>query len=149
MKHLFVVLLMLLSFNLYSQTFTATTGISSGLEIDAAGNFTEVQGTFEIQPQLTVDKFTISAVGLTLIKKEVPTFYVGSEAGYVIWVNNTAQKNSVSLTSRYLYGSGGQQLLGAGLGYNIDRTIVKANGDWNYKMKTALVTLGVNYTFMK
>jgi hypothetical protein len=152
MKTLLIVLMALFfSVNAYSQDFTVTTGLSSGLNIDAQGNFTEVQGTFNVSPQLAFDKFTVSVVGLSLIQAELPIFYAGSELAYAFWQNNSTADNTIAVTGRYLYGSGGEQLFGVGLDYNISKanTAVNAKADWNYKMKTALVTLGISYEFLK
>jgi len=152
MKTLLIILIaFLFSANIYSQDFTVTTGVSSGLNIDAQGNFTQVQGTFDVSPQVTFDKFTVSVVGLSLIQAELPIFYGGSELAFVFWKNNTVADNTIAVTSRYLYGSGGEQLIGLGLDYNISKanTAVNAKADWNYKMKTALVTLGISYEFMR
>lgn len=148
---LVLLLTVLFTANVFSQDFSAETGVSSGLEIDDQGNFTTVQGTFSVTPQLAFDKFTVSGVALTLIQAELPIFYFGSELGYVFWQNNTQADNTVAATGRYLYGSGGEQLLGLGLDYNISKanTTVGVKGDWNYKMKTALVTLGIDYKFLK
>ena len=150
MKNLFVILILslLLTGNIYAQTFTATTGVSSGLEVDAKGNFTEIQGTFSLQPQIAFDKFTVSAVGLTLFKSQTPSFLVGSQLGYVVWTNPAPTANTVALTGRYLYGPN-EQLIGAGLDYGVNRTTISFNGDWNYDAKTALLTLGLNYEFLK
>lgn len=145
---LLIICLFVFTTSIYSQTFTTTSGVSSGIEIDAQGNFTQVQGTLNIEPTLTLEEnFTVSAVGLALFKEDLPKFYVGSELGYVFW-KNTPQKTTLAITGRYLYGSAGAQLIGTGLNYNVDKTTIGAKGDWNYQDKTALLTLEMSYLIL-
>lgn len=150
MKHVIIAILVFVTINLsnvFAQEFNLVTGTSIGLQIDSSFRFQQLSGTFSVQPQFTFGAFDISLVALTLVKDTLPDFYAGSEIGGKVW-QSPDLRTSIGLTARYLYGSGGKQLLGGGLTYQIDRTTARFTSDWNIRERTVLALLGVSYNLL-
>jgi len=152
MRTALIALLLMLALNAAnSQSFSLNTGVSLGLIIDEQGGITQAEGNYELQTQADLGKFKVSAVVLTILTQNLPTFYTGLQPKYQVWEDqvNRETKTTLDLTARYLYASGGEQLMGLGADYSVDKTIVSLNGDWNYKNKTAMLSLGIGYKFLE
>jgi len=152
MRQVIIIFLIFVTINLpsriFAQEFSLVTGTSIGLEINDSLRFQQVGGTFSIQPQFTFGAIDISLIALTLIKDTIPNFLAGSEIGTQVW-RSADLRTSLGLTARYLYGSGGRQLLGGGLTYSVDRTTARFTTDWNLREKTVIALIGVSYDLIK
>ena len=146
MKTLLIAILLIISTTAYSQDFKTVTYGSAGVNIDAEYNLTQVQGTAELNEQMKIGGTSFSLVALSLFKADVPLFLGGAEVAQEVW---NKDNKSLSLTGRYLYGTAGEQYIGLGMNYGISQVVsAKVNGDWDYKGKTALVTMGIGYTII-
>lgn len=148
MKNLILLIVMLVSINVFAQFKTAAI-TTFGIDIDSELNTTAIQGTAGIEQQYKMNDLSFSLIALSYFKNEDPVFMTGPGIDYQVY-KDPINENTFGFTARYLYGSQGEQLIGLGGRYTIDKNVlILFNGDWNYKNKSALLTIGTGYNFIK
>lgn len=125
-------LFMLFSTIVSAQDFSLSTFAGNGIKFDKSNNATLYQASLSVIPQFNFNKLSVEGISKSILIDSTTEFQAGMRFSYNVW--NDENNKSLWLSTHYLYGSDKAQIVGAGVGYDVN--LLRMNFEGGYDLQT-------------